>query len=81
MSTDWKKPTQDITALLDTILEEIPAPEMREGTPQMLVSSLEYSPYVGRIAVGRITRGSLKTGMPVSRFPVQTLRHGGKEQD
>ena len=66
MSTDWKKPTNDITALLDTILEEIPAPEMKEGTPQMLVSSLEYSPYVGRIAVGRITRGTLKTGMPVS---------------
>ena len=66
MSTDWKKPTNDITALLDTILSEIPAPEMKEGTPQMLVSSLEYSPYVGRIAVGRITRGTLKTGMPVS---------------
>ena len=66
MSQDWKQPTGDITALLDTILEEIPAPEMREGTPQMLVSSLEYSPYVGRIAVGRITRGTLKTGMPVS---------------
>ena len=66
MSTDWKKPTSDITALLDTILSEIPAPEMKEGTPQMLVSSLEYSPYVGRIAVGRITRGTLKTGMPVS---------------
>ncbi len=66
MSKDWKQPTQDITALLDTILEEIPAPEIKEGTPQMLVSSLEYSPYVGRIAVGRITRGSLKTGMPVS---------------
>ena len=66
MSKDWKQPTQDITALLDTILEEIPAPEMREGTPQILVSSLEYSPYVGRIAVGRITRGILKTGMPVS---------------
>ena len=66
MSTDWKKPTNDISALLDTILAEIPAPEMREGTPQMLVSSLEYSPYVGRIAVGRITRGTLKTGMPVS---------------
>ena len=66
MAKDWKQPTQDITALLDTILEEIPAPEMREGTPQMLVSSLEYSPYVGRIAVGRITRGTLKTGMPVS---------------
>ena len=66
MSHDWKKPTQDITALLDTILEEIPAPKVVEGTPQMLVSSLEYSPYVGRIAVGRITRGTLKTGMPVS---------------
>ena len=66
MSLDWKKPTGDITALLDTILEEIPAPAVIEGTPQMLVSSLEYSPYVGRIAVGRITRGTLKTGMPVS---------------
>ncbi len=66
MSHDWKKPTNDITALLDTILEEIPAPEVKEGTPQMLVSSLEFSPYVGRIAVGRITRGSLKTGLPVS---------------
>ena len=66
MSNDWKKPTDNITALLDTILEVIPAPEKREGTPQMLISSLEYSPYVGRIAVGRITRGSLKTGMNVS---------------
>ena len=66
MSYDWKKHTGDITALLDTILEEIPAPAVVEGTPQMLVSSLEYSPYVGRIAVGRITRGTLKTGMPVS---------------
>ena len=66
MSKDWRNPTNDITALLDTILEEIPAPAVVEGTPQMLVSSLEYSPYVGRIAVGRVTRGSLKTGMPVS---------------
>ncbi len=66
MSTDWKKPTNDITALLDTILEEIPAPPVVEGTPQMLVSSLEYSPYVGRIAVGRVTRGSLRSGMGVS---------------
>ena len=66
MSHDWRQPTGDITALLDTILEEIPAPAQVEGTPQMLVSSLEYSPYVGRIAVGRITRGFLKSGMPVS---------------
>jgi len=66
MSLDWKKPTNDITALLDTIIEEIPAPEYKEGTPQLLISSLEYSPYVGRIAVGRLTRGELKSGMPVS---------------
>ena len=66
MSLDWKQPTSDITALLDTILAEIPAPQEIEGTPQMLISSLEYSPYVGRIAVGRITRGTLKTGMNVS---------------
>ena len=50
MSTDWKKPTDNITPLLDTILEVIPAPAQVEGTPQMLISSLEYSPYVGRIA-------------------------------
>jgi len=66
MSLDWKQPTTDITALLDTILKEIPAPEYKEGTSQMLISSLEYSPYVGRIAVGRITRGALKTGSNVS---------------
>ena len=66
MSHDWKEPTTDITALLDTILEVIPAPEMKEGTPQMLISSLEYSPYVGRIAVGRVTRGSLQAGMNIT---------------
>ena len=66
MSMDWKQPTNDITPLLDTILDVIPAPETVEGTPQMLISSLEYSPYVGRIAVGKVTRGSLKAGMPVS---------------
>lgn len=66
MSLDWRKPTTDITALLDTILEEIPEPEMLEGTPQLLISSLEYSPYVGRIAIGRMRRGSLKPGMQVS---------------
>ena len=66
MSTDWKKPTDNITPLLDAILDVIPAPAQIEGTPQMLISSLEYSPYVGRIAVGRITRGTLSTGMNVS---------------
>ncbi len=66
MSLDWRKPNTDITPLLDTIIEEIPEPLALEGTPQMLISSLEYSPYVGRIAVGRVTRGSLKAGMQVS---------------
>ncbi len=66
MSTDWKKPTTDITALLDCILEEIPAPKMVEGTPQMLITSLEYSSYVGRIAVGRVARGTLKANSTIS---------------
>ncbi len=66
MSLDWRTPSNDITPLLDTILEEIPAPEQVEGTPQMLISSLEYSPYVGRIAVGRITRGELVSGETIS---------------
>ena len=66
MSLDWRKPTTDITPLLDTILKEIPAPPMVEGTPQMLITSLEYSPYVGRIAIGRVSRGTLHTGQPIS---------------
>ena len=66
MSEDWRTPGTDITPLLDAILEVIPAPEVVEGTPQMLISSLEYSPYVGRIAVGRITRGSLRSGQNIS---------------
>ena len=65
MSDDWKNPTSDITPLLDAILAEIPAPKIVEGTPQLQVTSLEYSPYVGRIAVGKLTRGELKTGQQV----------------
>lgn len=66
MSDDWKNPTSDITPLLDAILAEIPAPKIVEGTLQLQVTSLEYSPYVGRIAVGKLTRGELKTGQQVS---------------
>lgn len=66
MSHDWRKPTQDITALLDTIIETIPAPKVLEGEPQMLITSLDFSSYVGRIAVGRIHRGTLREGMDVS---------------
>ena len=74
MSEDWKVQTNDITPLLDTILEVVPAPQVVEGTPQMLISSLEYSPYVGRIAVGRVTRGELKAGMNITlckRYDIQ----------
>lgn len=66
MSTDYKQPTTDFTALLDAIVEYIPAPKVLEGTPQMLITSLDYSKYVGRIAVGRIHRGTLKENMDVS---------------
>jgi GTP-binding protein len=66
MSTDYKQPTTDFTALLDAIVEYIPAPEVLEGTPQMLITSLDYSKYVGRIAIGRIHRGTLKENMDVS---------------
>lgn len=66
MGDDWSKPTQSIATLLDAIIEHIPAPEVREGTPQMLITSLDYSNYVGRIAVGRIHRGRLRENMDVA---------------
>ena len=66
MSTDWRNETTDLTALLDAILEHIPAPEKLEGTPQMLITSLDYSPYTGRIAVGRVHRGTLTEGANVT---------------
>ena len=66
MSTDWRNETTDLTALLDAILEHIPAPKKLEGTPQMLITSLDYSPYTGRIAVGRVHRGTLTEGSNVT---------------
>lgn len=63
MSKDWKKPTTDITVLLDTILEQIPEPPYVEGTAQMQVASLDFSSYVGRIAIGRVFRGDIFTGV------------------
>jgi GTP-binding protein len=66
MSSDWKNPTGDITYLLDTIVKYIPAPEYLEGSPQMLITSLDYSTYTGRIAVGRVHRGELKNGMNIT---------------
>jgi GTP-binding protein len=63
---DYKNPTSDLTFLMDTILEVVPAPEVRKGTPQLQITSLDYSNYTGRIAIGRLHRGELKENMPVS---------------
>ena len=65
MSDDWKKPTTDITALLDAIIKYIPEPQVLEGASQMLITSLDYSKYVGRIAVGRVHRGELREGQDI----------------
>ncbi len=66
MSTDWKTPTENLVPLLDAIIEHIPAPKQLEGTPQMLITTLDYSAYTGRIAVGRVHRGTLKEGMNIT---------------
>ena len=66
MSEDWRKPTDNICYLLDSIVENSPAPEQLEGTPQMLITSLDYSNYTGRIAVGRVHRGTLREGMNIT---------------
>ena len=66
MGPDYNKPTEDITYLLDVVLDHIPAPTVLEGTPQMLITSLDYSNYTGRIAVGRVHRGTLKEGMNIT---------------
>jgi len=65
MSTDWNEPKEDISALLDAIIEYIPEPVTLEGTPQMLITSLDFSKYVGRIAIGRVHRGELREGQDV----------------
>ena len=66
MAEDWRNPTDNIHYLLDTIIEHIPAPKQLEGTPQMLITSLDYSSYTGRIAVGRVHRGTLTEGMTLT---------------
>ncbi|WP_277632175.1 translational GTPase TypA [Avrilella dinanensis] len=66
MSTDWKQPTDSMEPLLEMVLEHIPAAKQLEGTPQMLITSLDFSTYTGRIAIGRLHRGTLKEGMNIS---------------
>lgn len=78
MSKDYKNPTQDITPLLDAIIEHIPAPKVEEGKAQMLITSLDYSSYVGRIAVGRVHRGSIRSGMSVLLCKTDGTQHREK---
>ena len=66
MSEDWKEQTDSVAPLLDMVLEHVPSPKVAEGTPQMLITSLDFSAYTGRIAIGRLQRGHLKEGMPVT---------------
>ncbi|MFK2819728.1 translational GTPase TypA [Flavobacteriaceae sp. LMIT009] len=66
MSEDWQKPTDNIEPLLEMVIDHIPSPKIEEGTTQMLVTSLDYSSFTGRIAIGRLQRGILKSGMMVS---------------
>jgi GTP-binding protein len=73
MSKDWKQPTTDITALIEGVIEHIPAPKVSEGPTQMMITSLEYSSFIGRIAIGRVQRGSVKTG----QFVVLVKRETG----
>ena len=66
MSDDWKKPTDNLEPLLDMVLEHIPSPKIEEGTVQMLITSLDFSSFTGRIAIGRLQRGILKEGMQIA---------------
>ncbi|MBA21764.1 MAG: translational GTPase TypA [Flavobacteriales bacterium] len=66
MSDDWKKQTDNVEPLLDMVLEHVPSPKVEEGSPQMLITSLDFSSYTGRIAIGRLQRGTLKSNMQVS---------------
>jgi GTP-binding protein len=75
---DYKTPTEDLSYLLDTILEVIPAPNVVEGTNQLQVTSLDYSSFTGRIAIGRLTRGHLKENMPVSVKELYTFTGLGR---
>ena len=66
MSDHWENQTTNIEPLLDMVVENVPAPKVSEGTPQMLITSLDFSSFTGRIAIGRLERGVLKEGMPIS---------------
>lgn len=81
MGPDWKAKTQDISHLLETLIETIPAPPVKEGTIQLQITSIDFSPYTGRIAVGRVARGSLKTGQPITLMRVDGEQIRGRVRE
>jgi len=81
MGPDWKKPTDNITYLFDTIIEKIPAAPFREGTLQMQITSLDYSSFVGRIAIGRVYRGIIKENMPITLVKRDGTKNKGRIKD
>lgn len=76
MAEDWKNPSEDMTALLDLVIKTIPAPQVTEGSLQLQITSIDYSNYIGRIAVGRVSRGAIRPNMPVTLVK----RDGSKEK-
>ena len=81
MGEDWNTPTEDISYLMDLIIEHIPAPKVDEGTTQMMISSLDYSSYLGRIAVGRLHRGTLQAGQSITLAKRPKSDEGGVMSD
>ena len=78
MGPDWKTPTEDVSYLLDVILEHVPAPKKVEGTLQMRITSLDYSSFQGRIAVGRVSRGTIKAGQQITLVKNEGGQHKGQ---
>jgi GTP-binding protein len=72
MSKDWKTPATDINALIEGVIEHIPAPKVSEGPTQLMITSLEYSSFIGRIAIGRVQRGSIKAGQQIALVKRET---------
>lgn len=81
MSEDWKNPTNDMTALLDRVIKTIPAPKVEEGSLQLQITSIDYSNYIGRIAIGRVTRGEIRPNMPVTLVKRDGSREKSRTKD
>lgn len=81
MSEDWKNPANDMSALLDRVIKTIPAPKVEEGSLQLQITSIDYSNYIGRIAIGRVTRGEIRPNMPVTLVKRDGTREKSRTKD